>query len=597
MIDLDRKVTYPSRPLGDKVKMEFPAIPAVGCVGVAPPNKTVITAGPTGPHGGNIDYNGIGEGTTVYLNVFEPGALFFLGDGHAAHGDGELLAIIGRWKTHSLRPQQAAATAETDKEHMAAVAYRRYQQALKNAGAVDFDDLLLLVEELFSKYSSIRQAEASFFDHVLIDEYQDTNATQYRIVQALAADHRNLCVVGDDDQSIYGWRGAQVEHILRFKHDWPDANVVRLEENYRSTAKILELANRLITFNKVRHDKVLRAMRPGGEQPRIEQFRDEMAEAKSTAMDIQKHLARGHAELNDFAILFRTNEQPRAFETELRHAKLPYVLIGGMSFFDRKEVRDVLAYLRVLDVPRDEVSLLRIINTPARGLSQKTVETLRETATSQGTTVWDVLTDKNSGHSLSTAARAGADQLEQLISRFRKQVGSRSIAKITQELVHEIDYEGHLRSRYEDPNERDARWNAVEEVVNAIASYEKQNGRSSLTTLLDDLALGDRDFDNDKEDQLKKNAIALMTLHSAKGLEFPFVYMVGLEEGLLPHRRSVEVDGDAIDEERRLCYVGITRAQERLTLSLAQTRMKWGKARETQPSRFLFEMIGKAEKA
>ena len=278
---------------------------------------------------------------------------------------GDLLAIIGQWKTRSVEPAGAATIAETDKEHLAAAAYRRYQSNLKAKGIVDFDDLLLLTQKIFQKFPTLRRAEAGLFDHVLIDEYQDTNQSQYQIVKGLAMGHRNLCVVGDDDQSIYGWRGAEVEHILSFSKDWPDAKVVRLEENYRSTAAILGYANTLIAFNSVRHEKVLRPARAGGQRPRVLQFKDEVTEAEKIVADIAHVLSQPGVRARDFAILCRTNEQPRSFETELRRANLPYVLVGGMSFFDRKEIRDLLAYLKLVSNPQDEVSLLRIFNTPA----------------------------------------------------------------------------------------------------------------------------------------------------------------------------------------------------------------------------------------
>ncbi len=271
--------------------------------------------------------------------------------------------FISRWKNTGIRPEQAANLAQTDKEHLAAAAYRRYQNTLKTAGALDFDDLLLFTEELFSQHPKIRRAEADRFDHLLVDEYQDTNGSQYRIVKALAERHRNICVVGDDDQSIYGWRGAELTHILRFKNDWPDAKVVRLETNYRSTQEIIDWANRLIAFNKLRHDKMLRAT-TSGETPRILQLQDEAEEARTVVDEIAARVDSNQSRPRDFAILCRTNEQPRTFETELRRAKIPYVLLGGMSFYDRKEVRDVLAYLKLLANPADEVSLLRIINTP-----------------------------------------------------------------------------------------------------------------------------------------------------------------------------------------------------------------------------------------
>jgi DNA helicase-2/ATP-dependent DNA helicase PcrA len=507
----------------------------------------------------------------------------------------DLLTAIGRWKTHGIRPAEANSQAASEEEHLAAAAYRRYQKALKNFGAVDFDDLLMLTEEIFARFPDVRRDEAGRFDHLLIDEYQDTNASQYRIVKALAAGHRNLCVVGDDDQSIYGWRGAEVEHILRFARDWPDARVVRLEMNYRCTAEILRLANTLIAFNKNRHDKTLTAARPGGEKPRILQFKNETEEAEAVIGDIARQLTKEGVEPRDVAILFRTNEQPRAFETELRRLKIPYTLIGGMSFFDRKEVRDVFSYLRVIDAPHDEVSLLRIINTPPRGVGPKAVEKLMSQAVKLGQPVWSVLAHHSGETALPAAAKAGAHQLVSLVEEFRRRAEKGKLAEMARELVTRIKYYDELVRLYPEPNELEARWAAVEEVINAIAAYERQAKSPSLTEFLDNVALDGREFDNDKEKQLRANAVVLMTLHSAKGLEFPQVYLVGMEEGILPHRRSEAMGEDSIAEERRLCYVGITRAQERLTLTFAKTRLKWGKPRETIPSRFLYEVMGQAE--
>ena len=514
----------------------------------------------------------------------------------AALRPGDLLALIGRWKTLSVRPDKAASLATSDREHLASMAYRRYQQALKNAGAVDFDDLLLCTEELFARFADVRQSEARRFAHLLVDEYQDTNASQYRIVRALADGHRNLCVVGDDDQSIYGWRGAEVSHILRFRHDWPDAKVVRLEENYRSTEAILSLANRLIRFNAVRHDKVLRAARTGGERPQIVQCADEEAEAAQIVADIRARLEAGTARARDFAILFRTNEQPRPFEAELRKAKLPYVLVGGMSFFDRREVRDILAYLKLLVTPSDEVALRRVMNTPPRGLGTKAQEALVAGAISAGKPLWDVLPKAGRIEGVTPAAAEAARSFRKLIEDFRRRAEKGGLVETVSELIAAIGYGDELVRVYKDPQEQQARWAAVEEVVNTVGAYAKRARRPTLAGFLDEVALGDRQSEQDKEQQLKRDAIALMTLHSAKGLEFPQVYLVGLEEGLLPHKRSIEIEGSAIDEERRPCYVGITRAQDRLTISLALTRMKWGKPRPSVPSRFLYELIGQAER-
>jgi len=507
---------------------------------------------------------------------------------------GDLINFIGRWKTASVRPPQAAAMAETDKEHLAAAAYRRYQNALKAAGALDFDDLLLCTEDLFRRFAAVRKAEAGRFDHLLVDEYQDTNGSQYRIVKALAGKHRNLCVVGDDDQSIYGWRGAEVTHILSFKNDWPEAKVVRLEVNYRSTRQILDWANRLIAFNRLRHDKVLRAVKTG-ESPRILQLKDEDEEAETVVGEIALRIKTKRRKPRDFAILCRTNEQPRSFEMELRQRQIPYVLLGGMSFYDRKEVRDVLAYLKLLVNPRDEVSLLRIINVPPRGIGQASVQRLIDEAVGRGKPVWDVLPRAGKLGSLPPRAVEAVGEFREMVDRYRKQAKQASPKKIVSGLIREIGYRDELARLYTNTNDQEARWAAVEELVNAVGSYCSRASEPTLAGFVQDVTLFGDDDDKEKESLLKRNAVVLMTLHAAKGLEFPEVYMVGMEEGLLPHRRSVADAGAAIDEERRLCYVGVTRAERRLTLTLALSRRKWGKARPTDPSRFLYELTGQAD--
>jgi DNA helicase-2/ATP-dependent DNA helicase PcrA len=534
---------------------------------------------------------------------------------------GDLLATISRWKSAGLRPPQAEAAAENDKQHLAAAAYRRYQTALKARGAVDFDDLLLLTEELFARFTEARAAEAGRFSQLLIDEYQDTNAAQYRIVKALARDHRNLCVVGDDDQSIYGWRGAEVSHILRFQRDWPEAKVVRLEENYRSTGPILAMANRLIAFNRLRHVKVLRAMRSGGNRPRILQFDTEADEARGVATEIHSQLTSHQAAAGDFVILFRTNEQTRPFESELRRIGVPYVVIGGMSFFDRKEVRDILAYLKLAAHAGDDVSLLRIINVPPRGIGASTVTKLTRRAVAEKRPLWQVLGELRPDSDVPAAAAAAIAQFHRLIEEYQRRFAGAGLATTLRGLIEQIGYEQELERTCRDPNERLARWNAVQEVVNAVADYEAQTRQPTLRGFLDEMTLDPR-IEPDKHSQLRGDAVTLMTLHSAKGLEFPQVYMVGLEEGILPHHRSVEgvgslfraagdvprnADGtlphekdsrplSSVEEERRLCYVGMTRARDRLTLTLPLSRRKWGKARPTQPSRFLYEMTGQAER-
>jgi DNA helicase-2/ATP-dependent DNA helicase PcrA len=510
---------------------------------------------------------------------------------------GDMLYHISQWKNSGIRPATAILEARSDKEHLAASGYRRYQTALQQRGSMDFDDLLLVTEDLFAQHPEAREQEAAAFDQILVDEYQDTNGCQYRIIRALAQSHRNLCVVGDDDQSIYGWRGADVTHILNFPRDWPDARVVRLEENYRSTGAILEMANRLIAYNRHRHDKVLRPVRPAGMRPRILQWKNDAEEAKETVAEIRRILERGQTQPRDIAILFRTNEQPRLFETELRKARVPYVMLGSQSFFDRKEVRDLVAFLKWIDQPDDEVSLLRIINTPPRGLGSKTVADAVANAVQRGEPLWRVLADPSYQTQLPEAARRGVANLQHLRNEVLQAARSEGLPEAGRTLVRVSHYLDELGRLYDDPQERDARAGSVQEFVNAMAAHAEREESPSLSGFLAEIALAGRELGSEEDRLRSKNAVWLLTLHAAKGLEFPVVYMVGMEDGILPHQRSSDESLQGVDEERRLCYVGVTRAQENLTLSLALERMKWGKPRPTTPSRFLYELTGQAERA
>jgi DNA helicase-2/ATP-dependent DNA helicase PcrA len=510
---------------------------------------------------------------------------------------GDLLALVGAWKNRGLTPALAEDAAERDREQLAALAYARYQQNLKASGAMDFDDLLLQTEELFRTHPEARFAEASRFDHVLVDEYQDTNDLQYRILKSLAERHRNLCVVGDDDQSIYGWRGAEIAHILGFSRDWPEAKLIRLEENYRSIAPILELANQLILHNGSRHAKTLRATREGSTPPRFLRFEDEVAESEGIVREIEQRLrGDGITRLvpSDVAVLFRTNEQPRAFELELRRAGIRYQLVGGMSFYDRKEIRDVLSYLKVLANPLDEVSLLRVINTPPRGIGAGSVEVLMKVAVERGQPLWHVLPEAPHNGDLAHGVGERIEAFRKFLESYRARLGQEPLHALASELITAIDYRSELRRCYRESSEAEARWVSVEALINSIALYEQRNSDASLIGFLEETALAGSDDKDDDEKQ--PHALTLMTLHSAKGLEFPHVYMVGMEEGILPHARSIG-PGGTIEEERRLCYVGVTRAQATLTLSFAKARMKWGKARPSIPSRFLMEMRGDTERA
>jgi DNA helicase-2/ATP-dependent DNA helicase PcrA len=532
---------------------------------------------------------------------------------------GDALWFISRWKSHGILAGPAERQADSDREFLAARAFARYTESLRQAGALDFDDLLLFTERLFREHPEKRSEEAGRWRHVLIDEYQDTNGEQYKIVRHLTGGHRNLCVVGDDDQSIYAWRGAQVQHILNFREDWPDATVIRLEENYRSTAEILQFANRLIEHNRQRHAKKLRPMRSGGVPPRILQMADEIREAADVVREIRTLLQRPEVQPCDIAILFRTNEQPRPFETELRKVRVPYVLIGGMSFFDRKEVKDILAYFRLIDNPRDEMAARRIINTPPRGIGKTTIAQVAEASLREKISFWEALyrTADSPSSSRPLPSRAAATILNEpgqafsdpkpdsirashkgirqfigLIEQARREMALRpQLVEWATGFIGRLGYRTEIDRLYPEPTERESRWASVEQIVSALGQYVAEHGAgANLTDFLDEVAVGDQDIDNEKEKQLARNAVMLLTLHSAKGLEFPYVYMVGMEEGILPHQRSVDQGGESIDEERRLCYVGVTRAQEQLTLSMALTRMKWGKPRDARPSRFLYEL-------
>jgi DNA helicase-2/ATP-dependent DNA helicase PcrA len=521
---------------------------------------------------------------------------------------GDLVDRVSRWKSRAVRPAAALDTVPADADDtwtLAAAGYRRYQEALKTAGAVDFDDLLLLVDELFSTDEEVRRAEAGRFDHLLIDEYQDTSGIQERILAALARDHRSICVVGDDDQSIYAWRGAEISHILEFTRRWPGATVVKLEENYRSTPEIIRAANLLIEQNARRHGKTLVSNAPSGMPPAVVQAQDETDEARRVVGDLESLLRERRCSPGESAILVRTGEQTRSFEQELRRKQIPYELVGSRSFFDRREVKDVMAFLRLLVDPDDDLALARIANVPPRGLSAQTVQAARTGAAEAGTSLWrELLTMRERGR-LSSAAAGGLATLERLVALRRATAGAGQPqgALLLRRLLDEVGYRRHLDKEYaDDPAEAESRWACCEEVAAALDEHERGRPHQAdlgrvIRGFLDDFVLQvEEQEDRFKDDKPKGDVTRLMTLHAAKGLEFDCVWMVGLEEGILPHHRSLAAGLQAIDEERRLCYVGVTRARKRLVLSLCLTRTKWGKSKPCRPSRFLYELTGQAEK-
>jgi DNA helicase-2/ATP-dependent DNA helicase PcrA len=522
----------------------------------------------------------------------------------------DLLDRVSRWKSRAVRADVALDAVPADADDtwtLAAAGYRRYQNGLKAAGAVDFDDLLLLVDELFTHHDDVRRAEAGRFDHVLIDEYQDTSGIQERILSALARDHRSICVVGDDDQSIYAWRGAEISHILDFAKRWPGARIVRLEENYRSTPEIIRAANMLIERNARRHGKTLVSHAPAGVPPGIIQAQDEVDESRRVVADLESLLRERLVVPAEAVILVRTGEQTRTFEQELRRRQIPYELVGSRSFFDRREVKDVMSFLRVLVDPDDDLALSRIANVPPRGLAGSTVQQARADAATAGHSLWRELLSRRESARLSPAARAGVEAVARLVALRESAppavAGQSRGAAVLRTLLDAVGYRAFLEKEYEDdPAEAETRWACVEEVAAALDEHERARpGQQDLAGIirgfLDDFVLQVEDQeDRFQDDKPKQDVIRLMTLHAAKGLEFDCVWMVGLEEGILPHHRSLADGLQAIDEERRLCYVGVTRAKRRLMLSMCLTRTKWGKSKPCRPSRFLYELTGQAEK-
>ena len=512
----------------------------------------------------------------------------------AAMKPGDLLAKISRWKTAGLSPQDATGAVEDDKDFLAAVAYRRYADKLRSEGGVDFDDLLLLTLDLFRRFPDRLAVHAGRYDFVQVDEYQDTNCVQFKLLKALVWKHKNLCVVGDDDQSIYGWRGAEVEHILNFTRHFPEATVVRLEENYRCAAPVLEWSNRLVTFNKDRHAKTLVPARRVTNPVVVRPFQDEQVEAEQTVLELDFLVKQRGLNPGDVAILHRTAEQTRPFEEHLRKRQIPYEVVGGQSFFDRKEVKDVLALLRAVASETDDRAVLRIINVPPRGIGQTAVKGCLDEAVRRGVSVFDAAEARADRGDLNAKTAGAVRAFRGLLAEFRaKFEAARGPSAVAAKLLDAVDYEREIDRRYDDPQDRLARSAGVDAVLDSLRAYAADAASPTLAGYLQETTLGEREIEEKPKDGPGK-AVKLMTLHSAKGLEFPRVYLVGLEENVLPHKRSVELGTRAaIEEERRLCYVGLTRARDFLTLSYCLGRRSRGRLRPCHPSRFLGEMSGR----
>lgn len=466
-------------------------------------------------------------------------------------------------------------------------AYARYDRGLRASGLLDFDDLLLFMVKLLKDSQTLEQFRRRY-KYLLIDEYQDTNGPQYEIVKRIGGKHRNVCVVGDDDQSIYGWRGADISKILNFEKDFPKAVIVRLETNYRSTTQIIEGANAVIRNNPSRHEKALRSAAGDGAAINALTLRDEETESAYVIKDIVNRARKTKLPLGEFAILFRTQIQPRLFEQQLRQQNIPYRLIGGMSFFDHKEVRDILAYLRLVANPTDELSLLRVINVPPRGIGSRTVEKALEIAARKRLGLSDVFQRGAKFPDLPPSAVESAGMFLKTLNDLRHLSSGSKLVELVKQLLTEINYDNEIVRCYPDQATRTKRWDAINEIMNMAEIHARQKKNANLTSFLEDLALAASD---DDEEESSDNMVTLMTMHAAKGLEFGEVYLVGMEEGLLPHARSIQ-EGN-IEEERRLAYVGITRAKRRLTLTYAKSRARYGNRVTSVPSRFLYEMMGK----
>ena len=457
-----------------------------------------------------------------------------------------------------------------------------YQNELRAQNAVDFDDLLLLGERVLREYSKVREFWQDKFQYITVDEFQDTNNLQMKLLQQLVGESNNICVVGDDDQSIYGWRGAQVANILQFERFFPNPKVIRLEENYRSTQAVLEVANSLIRHNTGRREKKLRPTISGGDLVRLVSMPGDQEEAEWIVSEIVAQREEGRV-LEDFAILFRTNGQIRKMEEVLREAKIPYRMVGAQSFYDRKEVRDILSYIQVLNQPELDIPLLRVLNTPPRGIGNTTSMAALDWSRDENQSIWETLIDEKFLTQVSSKVMNSIHAFTGRVEKARRDlIDGMHAGVVMDEWLREMEFDEWLMRQCKTDKEKDVRREGVSTTIASLTEAIKKG--KSLSDFLDQTAL-----DAEKEDDLeKRSGVTLITLHAAKGLEYPVVYLVGLEEGILPHKRSIE-EGTR-DEERRLLYVGITRAQLRMTMTYCATRVKWGKEEACEASSFIREL-------
>lgn len=488
-------------------------------------------------------------------------------------------AEISWQKNNLVGPTQYAQGACDRYQELVSRVYAAYQARLARNNAVDFDDLLVLTVRLFREAPETLAYYRRRFRHVLVDEYQDTNQAQYVLVNLLAAEHRNLTVVGDPDQSIYGWRGADIQNILNFERDYPDARIVKLEQNYRSTGRILEAANHVIRHNQKRREKRLWTARGEGQKPVLFQAVDEISEARFVADKIRQLRAAGRS-YRDFAVFYRTHAQSRALEEVLLRSGVPYTIVGGLRFYERREIKDLLAYLKLIVNPMDGVALTRIINVPRRGIGVASLQKFFAYVADNSVTLVDALREADRIPGLSTKVRAAMQELGELLVAWRETEGG--VTEQTQRVLADSGYLAALEA--ERTVEARTRIENLNEFLSVARQFDQEQG-GTLADFLNELALY---TDLDRLDTAASQ-VALMTLHTAKGLEFPVVFITGMEEGVFPHTRAFS-DPAQMEEERRLCYVGITRAQEQLFLTCASRRMLYGNVFYGVPSRFLAEI-------
>ena len=500
-----------------------------------------------------------------------------------------LLSAISRAKNELITPEEAVLQAGGDfSQKKIAEVYTEYEKQMRANNALDFDDLLLKTVQLFQTHKEVLDYYQERFRYIMVDEYQDTNTVQFELVRLLASKYRNLCVVGDDDQSIYKFRGANIKNILNFEQYFQDAKVIKLEQNYRSTETILDAANGVISHNTGRKEKTLWTENEKGEAIEFRQFDTAYDEAEYIVDDIRRQVARGEGSYHDNAILYRTNAQSRMFEEKFVTANIPYKIVGGINFYARREIKDLLAYLKTIDNGRDDLAVRRIINVPKRGIGLTSINRVQEYAARKEIGFYEALL----GADLIPDIGRGLSRLESfaaLMERFKREAVEMTISDLVQEILDETGYIESLQAEGEE--EAEARIENIDELRNKIAAYEEmcqeQDEPASLSGFLEEVALV-ADIDDLDENS---DYVVLMTLHSAKGLEFPHVYLAGMEDGLFPSYMTITSDDpEEVEEERRLCYVGITRAQEKLTLTCAERRMVRGETQYNKMSRFLKEI-------